>query len=288
MQAAGAGRSDNVREMPAAEVEPVAGVAEAIAAGAATNVEARRIPLSNFRRLPSDWTPASLPPDVGRSGNLERMETAAEENAPTILRPEGSWKARLFGTVIHSLMQPLAAILRANEETGAVQAAIEGVRPIALMRMAQGGYAPKEAQAAADRILRVLLDTARDPVARWLLAKHTGVDSQLPEFEVPLTALVGKTIRSVRLDRMFVAGTEPGVDGNDCSWIVEFKTSTHGEMDLEKFLAEQKIQYAGQMQVYAEVVRATFPDPRPIHVGLYYPLLQKFIWWGLASWTGES
>lgn len=294
MQAAGGmEHSDNVRVMPAVEMEPssriaLGGIALGIAAGAATNEEARTIrpasfALSNFRRLPSDWKPASLPPDVGLDASAESVEGTAEENVPTILRPEGSWKARLFGTVIHALMQPLASILRANKEAAAVQAAVERLRPITLVRMAQGGYAPKEAQAAADRILRVLLEVARDPVAQWLLAKHAEVDSLLPEFEIPLTALLGKTIRSVRLDRMFMAGGDPGGVGSDRRWIVDFKTSTHGENDLTKFLAEQKILYAGQMEVYAEVVRATFPDPRPIHVGLYYPLLQQFLWWRLAA-----
>ncbi len=273
--------ADNLRTMPEPRLEPVIEVAPQIAASAAPINVQRTIPLSNFRRLPDDWAPASLPPDVGHVPNVEKAEALADDATLTILRPEGSWKSRLFGTVIHALMQPLASILRETNDEDTLQYAVERLRPVALARMAQGGYAPQDAQAAAERILRVLMDVARDPMARWLLAKHVPVDPLLPEFEIPLTALVGTTIRSVRLDRMFVAGVKPGDLGSECLWIVDFKTSTHGEKNLEQFLAEQKIQYTGQMQVYAEVVRAAFPDPMPIHAGLYFPLLQKFVWWNM-------
>ncbi len=270
--------ANNILTMPAPRLQPRSGIAASLVAEAQPG-EAPRLPLSNFRRLPSGWTPTSLPPDVGQPAAWEPEETATEDTASAILRPEGSWKARLFGTVVHALMQPLARILRAQKDEEHIHDAVQQLRQPALLRMMQGGYAPNDAQVAADRIARVLLEVALDPVAQWLLAAHPSVDPLLPEFEVPLTALLQKTVRNVRLDRMFLAGPEPLTAGNQQLWIVDFKTATHGERDLEPFLAEQKNLYTRQMQVYAEVARAAYPQPTAIHLGLYYPLLQKLIWW---------
>ena len=270
--------ADNILTMPAPHLQPHSGIAASLAAEAQPG-EASILPLSNFRRLPSGWTPTPLPPDVGQPSDWEQVEAATEDAVSAILRPEGSWKARLFGTVVHALMQPLAQILRASKNEDAVNPAVQHLRQPALLRMMQGGYAPKAAQVAADRIARVLLEISRDPVAQWLLAAHPNVDPLLPDFEIPLTALRQKTIRNVRLDRMFLAGPEPLAAGNQHLWIVDFKTATHGERDMEPFLAEQKNLYTRQMQVYAEVARAAYPQPKEIHLGLYYPLLQKFIWW---------
>ncbi|HUZ04314.1 MAG TPA: PD-(D/E)XK nuclease family protein, partial [Acidobacteriaceae bacterium] len=266
----------NLRTMPQTAIEPESDIA---LAASGQSVHPAKLWLSNFRRLPSDWAPSPPLTDVLSATHPEWIVETAGDPAPAFQRPEGSWKARMFGTVVHALLQPLAGILRSNHAQDAAEKAIQNLHRPTLLRLMQGGYAPKDALTAADRILRVLLEVSHDPCAQWLLAAYPNVDSMLPDFEVPLTALVRNAVRSVRLDRMFVAGQEPLTAGNHQLWIVDFKTATHGSGDLAQFLDEQQRQYTDQMHVYAEVVRAAYPQALPIHLGLYYPLLQKFIWW---------
>lgn len=83
---------------------------------------------------------------------------------------------------------------------------------------------------------------------------------------------------SVRLDRVFRAGIAPLATGRDCIWIVDYKTTTHGEKDIEKFLEGEREKYAPQMETYARMVKAS-AEPGDIRVGLYYPMLPKLIWW---------
>ncbi len=279
--------ADNLLAMPPSQPAPLSGIATHLAAEtehADTGV-AMEILLSNFRRLPSGWIPTPPPPDVWTIAVPETIETVDGETVRTAKRPEGSWKARTFGTVLHALMQPLAEILRTHSGKEKIYAAIQRLRQPAILRMMQGGYAPRDAQTAADRMVRVLLEVSTDSTAQWLLAAHPTLDSLLPEFEIPLTAVLHKTIRSVRLDRMFLAGAEPLSKSEDKQqlWIVDFKTATHGERNLEVFLAEQKEYYLEQMQRYVAVIQAAYPHSASIHVGLYFPLLQKFLWWAESA-----
>ncbi len=275
--------ADNLLTMLPSQPAPLPGIATRLAAetersDASVGIE---IPLSNFCRLPSGWASTPPLPDVWSKAASRNIETVDEEEIRTEKRPDASWKARLFGTVLHALMQPLAEILRTNSGKEDIDAAIQRLRQPATLRMMQGGYTPRDAQTAADRMVRVLLEVSTDSVAQWLLAKHPTIDPLLPEFEIPLTAVLHSTVRSVRLDRMFLAGAEPlsKSEGKQQLWIVDFKTATHGERNLEAFLAEQKEYYLEQMQRYTAVIQAAYPHIATVHVGLYFPLLQKFLWW---------
>jgi ATP-dependent exoDNAse (exonuclease V) beta subunit len=202
-----------------------------------------------------------------------------EDQVQAFQRPQGSWKARHFGTVVHALLPPLARILRGHFSQEETDRAILGLRQPALLRLVQEGHTQKDAQATAGRILHILMEVSRDPVAQWMLAAHPKVDDILLDFEVPLTALVQGAVRSVRMDRLFLAGPGPLAEGDDQPWIVDFKTATHGEGNRGQFLEEQRTEYTGQMQLYAQVLRAVCPQRKEIYLGLYYPLLQQFIWW---------
>jgi ATP-dependent exoDNAse (exonuclease V) beta subunit len=272
--------SDTVLSMPRTTMETGAGIIESIAAEAAGPAPGKRTQLSNFRRLPSGWSPAPLPPDVLLPPPPEEwVGTKTEDQAQAFQRPQGSWKARLFGTVVHALLPPLAQILRAYSSQVETDGAILGLRQPAMLHLVQEGHTQKDAQTTAGRILHILMEVSRDPVAQWMLAAHPNVDDLLPDFEVPLTALVQGAVRSVRMDRLFLAGPGPLAEGDDQPWIVDFKTATHGEGNREQFLEEQRMEYTGQMQLYAQVLRAVHPQRKNICLGLYYPLLQQFIWW---------
>ncbi len=49
----------------------------------------------------------------------------------------------------------------------------------------------------------------------------------------------------------FGAGATPFAEENDCLWIVDYKTTAHGGVDVEEFLAKERTKYAPQMEAYA-------------------------------------
>ncbi|HET9101301.1 MAG TPA: hypothetical protein VFN62_12980 [Acidobacteriaceae bacterium] len=78
---------------------------------------------------------------------------------------------------------------------------------------------------------------------------------------------------------MFVAGAVPTNPNTDTLWIVDFKTASHGEGQVEEFLEAEREIYAKQMQMYGDIARVVYPQTPNVRVGLYYPLLARFMWW---------
>jgi ATP-dependent helicase/nuclease subunit A len=78
---------------------------------------------------------------------------------------------------------------------------------------------------------------------------------------------------------MFVAGATPAGSDADTLWIVDFKTASHGAAQVEEFLAKERDQYAEQMQLYGDIARIVYPEISSVKLGLYYPLLARFLWW---------
>ncbi len=264
-----------VLTMPAATSNAVPGQMQSIAA----SQEPSSIPLSNFRRLPTDWHPEWPQMDpLPSNAILQPQSLDSSEDAP-LLRPQGSLHARNFGTVLHALLQPLATILRRDQNADALRAAISKLRQPAELRLRQSGAVPKEAKISAEKIQRTLESLAHDPIAQWILAAQPSLDPALPEFEIPFTAIQQHQAISVRLDRMFLSGPKPGTVGSSHLWIVDFKTSDHGARGLDEFLADQKEIYKPTMQRYASAVRAAYPQAPAIHLALYYPLLLHCTWW---------
>jgi ATP-dependent exoDNAse (exonuclease V) beta subunit len=96
--------------------------------------------------------------------------------------------------------------------------------------------------------------------------------------ELKLTVLAGVVLEHLRLDRTFVA------DGR--RWIVDFKTSQHEGANLRDFLDSEVARYAPQLERYAQAVAVT--DPRPIELGLYFPLLGELRSWPSAATANRS
>lgn len=270
-----------VMEMPLTAREPAilhTLAAEAPNSAAPASGLPTRIRLSNFQRLGADWRPPAAPADIPIAPGFDTVqEDEADAEQPEFTRPQGSWRARLFGTVLHAFLEPLADILRRDRATDSAAEAIARLAQPIRLHLQSGGCPPKETKTEVRRVLAALESITGDEIGRWILT--TPGQGQPDEFEIALTGFHRDAIRSVRVDRMFCAGGAPLLEGEDFLWIVDFKTASYGPDRAEEFLAEQKIQYEPQMQSYAEVVRAVYPDRKKICLGLYYPLLQRFLWW---------
>ncbi|MGO8717599.1 MAG: UvrD-helicase domain-containing protein [Acidobacteriaceae bacterium] len=265
------------------------GYLESIAAAGEASQANSMIRLSNFQRLPSDWQPPAALADIPIAPAPPWQEGVSdpddENGLPAFQRPQGSWRARVFGTVLHAFLVPLANILARNlgpkEQAQAIDALVQPIR----LHLVGSGHPPMDAAKEADRIVSALHKTAADENGRWILAAHPSPlaleQASFPSlgFEVPLTGLFRNATRSIRVDRIFMAGETPMDRDAEALWIVDFKTASHGLGQVEEFLAEEQEQYTEQMQLYGDIARAVYPMTREVRLGLYYPLLSRFIWW---------
>jgi ATP-dependent helicase/nuclease subunit A len=181
-------------------------------------------------------------------------------------RPEGSFEARAFGNAVHGFLEMLAKSLSESGDADSLlgQVADWETRIAAVLR--SDGLSPVSVQRLVPRVVTALKNTLRDPEGLWILRSHEDAAS-----EFALTSWI-ETRNSVRLDRVFRAGATPLSDGADCLWIVDYKTTAHGTEGVEEFLAKERTKYAPQMEAYAHVMKGA-------RVGLYYPMLPRFIWW---------
>jgi ATP-dependent exoDNAse (exonuclease V) beta subunit len=285
-------RGAEVVEMTAGSILPSssgAGLVESMAAAQDPPNSNRVVPLSNFQRLRSDWKAPAALGDIPMPAALAWQEgvgdSAEEEQLPAFQRPQGSWRARVFGTVLHAFLEPLANILTQDLEGSAQMRSIDALSQPIRLQLLGSGHPPKEAAREAARIVAALHNVAADEDGRWILGARSVPFAAEPAnvsirgFEIPLTAIHRNVVRSIRVDRMFVAGAVPTSSDTDMLWIVDFKTTSHGAGQVEEFLAKEREQYSEQMRLYGDIARIVYPQARNVRLGLYYPLLARFAWW---------
>jgi hypothetical protein len=112
------------------------------------------------------------------------------------------------------------------------------------------------------------IEASHDPAGQWVLSPHPGAGS-----EVRWTGVMGAIIRSVQVDRVFRGGLTPEASRENAWWIVDFKTHAGGEVEQLRPL------FAGQVEVYARVLRGVHGADAVIRAGLYYPRMLVLDWW---------
>lgn len=224
---------------------------------AARPLRASGVPLL---RLPLDWRMPAPPLSIAGGSMLEISEI---EN-----RVEFDWAheaARQTGIVAHRFLHRIA-------QDGLDQWNVHKITSLrgSIERDAAGlGFSAVECRALSERVTLALHTALLDPRGRWLLdSRHS-----LAQSEYALTGLRGDKVSRYALDRTFV-------DADGVRWIVDFKLSTHAGSDLETFLAREQERYREQLEAYAQVMREL--DPRPIKLGLYFPLLAGWREWPYA------
>jgi ATP-dependent helicase/nuclease subunit A len=121
-----------------------------------------------------------------------------------------------------------------------------------------------------------VLKASHDPIGSWILSPHSSAAS-----EAAWTGVVAGGLRSVRVDRIFQAGPAPCAEGEDCWWIVDYKTAHADSFDPAQALPELRRLFAPQVETYGELLRKLYGTETRVIAGLYYPRMLLLDWWEL-------
>jgi ATP-dependent exoDNAse (exonuclease V) beta subunit len=186
-------------------------------------------------------------------------------------RHEGGLLSRALGTAVHALLEELAR-LRAKLDWEAARLAIQSFEPRIMAQVRAVGVDPAQAARISAEALQLALAASNDPTGAWILSPHRSAAS-----ETAWAGVVAGSVRAVRVDRVFRAGPEPLSEGEDCWWIIDYKTAHGGEIDL----AALRSLFAPQMESYAQLLRNQVGDEPELFAGLYYPRMKTLDWWQL-------
>jgi ATP-dependent helicase/nuclease subunit A len=261
-------RFDQWKKIPeVAEVESIA------AAGA-----------DNLLLMPSPGKPALLRrlPANYPSAQLLNLTSVAPDSAVVGLggsqlyqRHEGGVVSRAMGSAVHWLLEQLAA-LRLTCDWPAARAALESLQPRITAQLRSAGIEQVQAQKIAAQALGLAIKATHDAHGQWILSPHPDAAS-----EVSWAGVIAGTLHEVRIDRIFRAGSSPLSEGNECWWIIDYKTAHDASGDLNEALLKFRALFAPQLELYAGVLRNLHGKDVTIRAGLYYPRMLAFDWWQL-------
>ncbi len=212
-------------------------------------------PVVPVRRIAVDWSPDEPPHDVvweARAGvlDVDELEVQVRFDWATDLQ-------RRVGLVVHRMLQNLRAPDQLSFSDKRLRAALrcEGLDGAAL-------------DVAVARAREALGNTIADKRGSWILSRH-----ECDEREYALSTVIDGSIRRIVVDRTFVdAGKR---------WIIDYKTGTHTGGNPGGFLDDEQRRYRNQLEKYARALRHL--DSRPIHLGLYFPMLQGWREWRFGA-----
>ena len=232
-----------------------------------------------LRRLPSDLVVPPARENVRVAGALSGF---AEDHEP-FERPEGSREQRVLGSVIHALLERLSRVFAQNSSVSAAQIRLI-LRPQATAMLRAAAFSPEQSAAALEDVLAGAEAAVADPVGRWVLCPHPGAES-----EASWTGWVDGRLQTLRADRIFRAGAEPGQPGSEYFWVVDYKTALYSGSDVAGFLAEQRGFYEPQLTAYGRALRKLYGEDLALRFGLYFPRIGRLEWWaGLPSTIPQS
>jgi ATP-dependent exoDNAse (exonuclease V) beta subunit len=246
----------------------------AIAASPANNVLVMPRPgkPAIVRRLPPDYRPPDIAIPASSNGD---SGAAVLAGAQLYRRHEGGVLSRSLGSAVHALLEELAR-LHATSDWPSARLALEPMRPRITSQLRAAGVDQKQAAKIAAQALDIAIHATHDPHAQWILSPHADAAS-----EVRWAGIIAGGLREVRVDRIFRAASAPLADGNDCWWIIDYKTAHDDRSDTAAALAKLRPLFASQLELYGRVLRNLHGQGVAIRAGLYYPRMQAFDWWEL-------
>ncbi len=228
-------------------------------------------------RLPSGWSPPPCAPDV--TFHMEQPAPAA----PLFTRSEGSLAARARGTAMHALLERLATLHTHPSGSSDPGTWRTGLEKAAARTLREAGLTAAQASAATPAMVDQALAVNADAVGRWLLQPHTEAQTERAWHWDD-----AGTLRSLRVDRSFLAGEQPCTEGENYLWIIDYKTGSHAESfqddtQREQWLSAQQAQWQSQLEAYGNALLAALPKPKPLRHGLFFPELLHLRWWSPAT-----
>jgi ATP-dependent exoDNAse (exonuclease V) beta subunit len=178
-------------------------------------------------------------------------------------RPEGSRRARMVGSVVHALL-----------DAASRGAKLDALRRLARSRLRAAAFSGRQFEPALAEVVGAVERCLRDAVGAWILLPREGAQS-----EVSWTGWFEGRLQTLRADRVFPAAEEPGSEGSQCVWIIDYKMSSAEGEAVESFLSRQRAVYAPQLARYAQALRSVRGVQTPMRLGLYYPRVGQFDWW---------
>ena len=179
-------------------------------------------------------------------------------------RPEFEWASQTalqIGTVVHRWLHLMGEEGEKHWDVERITASADQFRAELILL----GVEKRDLPRATVRVVKALQRVLEDSRGRWVLADHAEAQSELA------VSIVSKEgLEHLRLDRTFV-------DDRGVRWIIDYKTSVHEGGDVENFLNSEVERYRAQLERYALAMSKL--EDRPVHVGLYFPLLQAFKDW---------
>ncbi len=202
------------------------------------------------------------------------MPEVAEERSGTLYtRETGGTESRVLGLAVHFLLEQIALLRKASYSWGDIRAVLPEKRPMLIAQIRAAGLGVADSERLVNEALGVATTTLEDPHGRWVLDNHVGAES-----EVSWTGVLGNEIHTVKPDRVFQAGDEPGRDGTDF-WIVDFKTAILEDSVDPARVAKLRAVFAPQLDVYNRMLRQLRGVSIKVHVGLYYPRMKMLDSW---------
>jgi hypothetical protein len=233
-----------------------------------------------LQRLPPAFDPAARFVEArARKLPYGEPDISPASEAP-FLRPEGSFAARSFGNVVHACLEMLSErILHGSPAAALLIELPTWTARISSMFRSDG--LPRPIVDQLTREARTTLEAVlRDPNGVWLLAPHARAASELAVTAWPESRDAGVRPASIRVDRVFHAGPEPHIAGEDFLWIVDYKTATHSPRCLDEFLNKQQATYGPQLEAYAHILAPARAMPlEQVRLALYFPTIPRLVWW---------
>jgi ATP-dependent helicase/nuclease subunit A len=162
--------------------------------------------------------------------------------------------ARLAGTVVHLILQQISRLGLAwwqQHSSAAQQVYLKN-------QLTQLGVLESELVNAIQHAQLAITTTLQDARGLWILQAQEEVQT-----EYAITVVIGGLPQQFKIDKTFVE------DGK--RWIIDYKTTLFSGSNLQDFLQGEQLKHTEQMQHYFQAMQAI--EERPIHLGLYFPLI---------------
>jgi ATP-dependent exoDNAse (exonuclease V) beta subunit len=199
--------------------------------------------LQRIRHIPE----IAGPIDEGGSDQETEYVWAGAEAAPV-------------GNAVHAALQHVAETGIENWDTENTDRVLAQMSRMLMADGLSGDMLETATSRCADGLQRVL----NSQKGQWMLSgEHQDAHS-----EWALSSEYENRVSHHVIDRSFI-------DKQGARWIIDYKTASHEGGDLDRFLADEEIRHAPQLQRYATILKTLEPN-REIRTALYFPILDAW------------